>query len=189
VDTLIRSRGKIPESFLRGCGLPDAWIANLPALIGALDPIQFYSVFISYSHRDEDFALRLHADLQAKGIRCWYAPEELKVGDEIRDRIDQAIRVHDKLLLVLSEHSVGSEWVRNEVETALEQERKQGRTVLFPIRLDDAVMESEAGWVGLIRRRRHVGDFRSWKGHDAYKKGFERLLRDLKAESSTRTTE
>jgi uncharacterized protein YjbI with pentapeptide repeats len=41
--TPIRSRGKIPEAFLHGCGLPDAWIANLPALLGAMEPIQFYS--------------------------------------------------------------------------------------------------------------------------------------------------
>jgi len=35
----------------------------------------------------------------------------MKIGDEIRDRIDQSIRIHDKLLLVLSENSINSEWV------------------------------------------------------------------------------
>ena len=45
-------------------------------------------------------------------------------------------------------------------------------------------MEAEAGWAGLVRRR-HIGDFRGWKEHDAYQKGFARLLRDLKAEDST----
>ena len=147
-----------------------------------MDPIQFYSCFISYSSQDRDFADRLYADLQAKGIRCWLDHEHLKIGDEIRDVIEVSIRVHDKLLLVLSAHSVASKWVRNEVETALEKERRQRRPVLFPIRLDEAVMETEAGWAGLVRRRRHIGDFRGWKEHDAYQKGFARLLRDLKAE-------
>ena len=32
-------------------------------------------------------------------------------------------------------------------------------------------------------RQRHVGDFRNWKDHDAYKKAFDRVLRDLKAEA------
>jgi hypothetical protein len=89
--------------------------------------------------------------------------------------------VHDKLLLVLSKDSVKSEWVESEVEAAFEKERKQKRTVLFPIRLDDAVMETEEAWAAEIRRTRHIGDFREWKSHDRYKEGFARLMRDLRA--------
>jgi hypothetical protein len=90
--------------------------------------------------------------------------------------------VHDKLLLVLSEASVSSQWVEQEVETALAKEREQeGRAVLFPIRIDDAVLESEAGWPALLRNTRNAGDFTSWKDHDSYSRAFERLLRDLKA--------
>lgn len=66
-------------------------------------------------------------------MRCWFAPEDLKIGAEIRTGIDESILVHDKLLLVLSETSVKSQWVQQEVETALAKEREQGRTVLFPI--------------------------------------------------------
>jgi hypothetical protein len=40
VDTLVRSRGRIPEAFLRGCGVPEAWIEYLPALLGMMEPIQ-----------------------------------------------------------------------------------------------------------------------------------------------------
>ena len=82
------------------------------------------------------FAERLHADLEAKGVRCWYAPHDLKIGDRFRQRIDEAIRVHDKLLLILSEHSVASDWVESEVEAALEKERRRdGQDVLFPVRV------------------------------------------------------
>ena len=45
----------------------------------------------------------------------------MKIGDEIRPRIDESIRVHDKLLLVLSESSLASTWVKKEVETAFEK--------------------------------------------------------------------
>jgi hypothetical protein len=55
--------------------------------------------------------------------------------------------------------------------------------VLFPIRTDDAVMDTTAAWAADIRRTRHIADFRKWKDHDAYQQAFERLLRDLKAES------
>ena len=101
--------------------------------------------------------------------------------------------MHDKLLLVLTESSVKSAWVEKEVETAFEKERisggrleaggPKGRTVLFPIRLDDAVMEAGEAWAADIRRTRHIGDFRGWKEHDKYKAAFEGLMRDLKAET------
>jgi hypothetical protein len=70
-------------------------------------------------------------------------------------------------------------------EIKFETERKQRRTVLFPIRLDDAVMETDEAWAANIRRTRHIGDFREWKDHDKYKEAFARLMRDLKAEEKS----
>lgn len=180
IDTIYRSGGAIPESFLRGCGIPDRFILHARSLIN--QPIEFYSCFIGHSSQDQAFVESLYAQLQEKGVRCWFAPEDMKIGDRIRPRIDESIRLHDKLLLVLSEDSVASSWVEQEVETALEHERKSGRTVLFPIRLDNAVMEIETGWPALIRNTRHIADFSRSKDHDAYQAAFERLLRDLKAE-------
>src|SRR5258708_7035996 len=69
--TLLRS-GKLPTSFLRGCGLPDTLIEYLPSLIG--EPLQFYSCFISHSSKDAEFVRRVYADLQNRDIRCWFAP-------------------------------------------------------------------------------------------------------------------
>ena len=126
---------------------------------------------------------RLHSDLQDKGARCWFAPEDMKIGDRIRTRIDEVIRVYDKLLLVLSENSLASDWVEKEVETAFEKERERKTTVLFPIRLDETVMESKLGWAADVKRSRHIGDFTQWKDHDQYKTGFERLMQDLKVET------
>ena len=183
-ERTLRMSWPLPDAFLRSVGLSDQYIEYLPSLMG--EAIQFYSCFISYSSKDDEFARRLHADLQAKGVRCWFAKEDLRIGDKFRPRIDEAIRLHDKLLLILSEDAVNSTWVEDEVESALEKERmaKQGgeeRTVLFPIRLDSAVMETDAAWAANIRRTRHIGDFSAWKDHDAYQKSFERLLRDLKS--------
>jgi len=57
----------------------------------------YIGFFISYSSKDDDFAQRLHADLQHQGVRCWFAPEDLQIGDKFRIRIDESIRVYDKL--------------------------------------------------------------------------------------------
>jgi hypothetical protein len=159
--------------------VPEDFIVFMKSLVGK--PIGFYSCFISYSSKDQEFAERLHTDLRSKNVRCWFAPEDLKIGDKLRPSFDEAIRVHDKLMVLLSENSVSSPWVEKEVETAFEKEHREKRTVLFPIRLDDAVMETGEAWAADIRRTRHIGDFRDWKNHDSYKKALERLLRDLKA--------
>lgn len=179
IDTIYKSKGNIPEVFLLGCGVPEEFIVYMRSLVS--NPIDFYSCFISYSSKDGDFAQRLHADLQQKGVRCWYAPEDLKIGDKFRMRIDESIRIHDKLMVILSENSIRSPWVEDEVEAALEKERKQNKLVLFPVRLDDAVMKTDQAWAASLRRTRHIGDFRAWKDHDQYQKSFDRLLRDLKA--------
>jgi hypothetical protein len=150
------------------------------SLVG--QPFQYYSCFISYSNQDDALAQRLYADLRAKRVRCWFAPEDLKIGDEFRSRIDESIQVYDRVLLVLSEHSVKSRWVQKEVETAFEKEGKENRIALFPLRIDEAVMHSAVGWAADIRRQRHIGDFRQWNDHDAYQRAFSRLLRDLKAD-------
>jgi uncharacterized protein YjbI with pentapeptide repeats len=75
--TLQRS-GPLPLAFLRGVGLPDNLIDYLPSLLN--QSIQFFSCFISYSSKDQEFADRLHADLQNKGVRCWFAPHDMPIG-------------------------------------------------------------------------------------------------------------
>src|SRR5262249_58914496 len=101
----------------------------------------------------------LHADLQNRGVRCWFAPEDMKIGDRIRPRIDETIRLYDKLLLVLSKTSVTSQWVEQEVETALARERQQKITILFPVRIDNMVMTIKTGSPAMIRNTRHISHF------------------------------
>ena len=72
-----------------------------------------------------------------------------------------------------------SPWVEQEVETALEKEQREDRTVLLPIRIDQAVMDSQYGWAAHLRRTRHIGDFRDWTDSARYDEALQRLLRDL----------
>ena len=182
IDTLYRSHGQIPEVFLRGCGVPDSMIEYARSLVTAERPIDYYSCFISYSSADTALAERLYADLQAKGARCWLAPHDLTPGEVIVRGIDEAIRLHDKVVLLLSEAAVTSPWVAYEVNLATTREAREGRTVLYPLRLDDAVLTTAQGWAVMLRDSRHIGDFRQWTEYAAYQAVFGRLLRDLKAE-------
>jgi len=174
--TLQQSQG-VPINFWRGCGLPDALIDYLPSLSG--EAFQFYSCFISYSSKDQDFAERLHADLQDRGVRCWFAPHDLPIGAKILDGIDEAIRLREKVILILSEGAIASDWVEDEVTLAFEEERRRKEVVLFPIKLDETVMETNEAWASKLRAR-NIGDFTTWKDHDVYKMTLDRILRDLK---------
>jgi hypothetical protein len=51
--------------------------------------------------------------------------------------------------------------------------------VLFPVRLDDAVMTTSEPWAVKLRDQRNNGDFRRWRNADMYRSSVERLLRDL----------
>ena len=189
VDTLIKSGGKIQDDFLRGCGVPEEWIAYLPSLLGSMEPIQYYSCFISHSSKDKAFCSRLHSRMRDEKLRVWYAPEDMKGGDLFFDQIDRAIRVHDKLLLVLSKRSMESEWVVREVERARKREKAEGRRVLFPIRL--CSMKAIKEWervdadtgedIAKVVRGYHIPDFSGWKDHDSFEKGFADLMHDLRA--------
>lgn len=191
VDTLYRSQGSVPATFLRGCGVPDDLIAYLPSLLDSKQTVLFYSCFISHSHKDQEFCERLHSRMRDAGLRVWFSPEDIKSGRKLHEQIDQAIRVYDKLLLVLSEQSMASEWVATEIYHARQREVTEGKRVLFPIRLVDfdkirewRCFNADTG-KDMAREIREyfVPDFSNWKNHDAFEAAFGRLLDDLKAEA------
>jgi hypothetical protein len=205
IDTIYRSHGKIPEVLLRGCGVPDDMISYIKSIAGA---IQYYKCFISYSTKDQDFADRLYADLQNKGVRCWFAPHDIQGGRKIHEQLDEAIRLHDKLLLILSEYSMNSPWVKTEILRAQKRETEKNKEntnpggaglkgasgpskrVLFPITLVPyPALESWeypiSSGVDLAEeiRQYFIPDFSNWKDHDLYQAAFQRLVRDLKADA------
>jgi hypothetical protein len=190
IATLYRSKGIIPEIFLRGCGVPEEFITFAKALV--TNPIEYYSCFISYSTKDQSFADRLYVDLQNKGVRCWFAPHDVQGGKKLHEQIDEAIRLHDKLLLILSPHSMASEWVKAEIAKARKREIRDYRRVLFPIRLvsfetlrDWECFDADTGKDSAREIREYfIPDFSNWKNHDSYEEAFTALIRDLKALSA-----
>ena len=121
----------------------------------------------------QEFAERIHADLQAKGVRCWFAPHDIQGGRKIHEQIDEAIRLHDRVLLILSEHSMNSEWVKTEIAKASKRELKEGKRVLFPVRLvefetlrDWECFDGDTGKDSAREIREYfIPDFSNWKDH------------------------
>lgn len=69
------------------------------------------------------------------GVRVWCDVHDMGWGRELKGQIDRAIDVHDRLLLVLSDNSMNSQWVRGEIRRARQRERETKRRILFPISL------------------------------------------------------
>ena len=190
IDTIYRSKGKIPERFLRGCGVPENMITQMHSLAGAEDGIQFYSCFISYSSKDEDFARHLHGRMRDAHLRVWFAPEDMPGGKKLHEVIDEAIHSYDKLLVVLSEASLESPWVITELGKARNAERQSGKRKLFPVRLVDfetlrswTCFDADSGKDLAVEVREYfIPDFSKWRDHDKFEAAFARLLKDLRAD-------
>jgi hypothetical protein len=127
--------------------------------------------------------------MRSVGLRVWYAPEDMKAGKKLHEEIFGAIQIHDKLLIVLSENSMQSEWVMSEIRRARKVEREENRRKLFPIRLVsfDAIQkwecfDADSGKdLAVELREFYIPDFSDWRDHHSFEKEFAKLLRDLKA--------
>jgi len=145
------------------------------------------SCFISYSHKDEPFAKKLHSRMKKRKLKVWLAAEDLGDG-KIHDQLERSIRLHDKLLLVLSNNSMSSEWVKTEIRWAMEVAIKENVNKLLPIRIVE--MDSIKEWklfdsdIGkdLAREIREylIHDFSNWQDMKTFNRAFDRLMRFIR---------
>ena len=188
IEVLYKSGGNIPEDFLRDAGATEE-VIELARSIRCGPPIQWHSCFISHSTKDEGFARRLHSRMQQANIRVFYAPKDLKGGKKLHEQLFEAIQMHDRLLIVLSEQSIKSEWVMTEIRKAREQERRENTRKLFPVRLVDfntlrdwTCFDADTGKDLAVEVREYfIPDFSDWKNHDAFEASFAKLQSDLRA--------
>ena len=178
IDTIIRSNGKIPETFLREAGVSENFIQNMALLTE--EGLAYQSCFISYSGKDIEFVEKLHKDLQNQGVRCWLASGDMKIGDKTWDSIYHYIRMRDKVLLILSQDSITSNWIEDEVNGALAEENKRKMPILLPIRIDASDLANDMAWAEYVNKTRNILDFSNWKNHDGYIEVFDKLLEVLK---------
>ena len=72
-------------------------------------------VFISYSSKDAGLAHQLVEYLEQNGVRCWIAPRNIPSGRDYTDIIDVAIKGCNGIILIYSDHSAQSVWVKKEI--------------------------------------------------------------------------
>ncbi len=196
-NTIVLSKGRIPEAFLRGCGMSD-WevetvklynpdLANEEIIkiqykiydLRATQSIQISPLFISYSHADSSFVDKLDNYLNKKGVRFWRDVHHATAG-RLETQIDRAMRINPTVLLILSEDSLQSDWVEHEVRTARALEKEMKRDVLCPVALDDSWKKSP--WSKRIMEQvmeYNILDFSSWKDDDKFGNIFNKLIDGL----------
>lgn len=148
--------------------------------------LPFHSCFLSYSTEDKRFCDRLHGDLLAEGVPCWYFREDADWGEPVWDEIKRAIDRCDKLVVVCSRHSFSSGPVFAEIERALSREDAESKNILFPITISNFLYRDCKHFRKQRLLDKVVGDFRGWnRSHAKYDAAFRQLLTSLQAERSS----
>jgi len=193
VDTLYKSKGQIPDVFLKGCGLAD-WQIEFSKLhrpdltdgdivdilyrvrdLRANQPIQISPLFLSYSHEGANFVDRMETTLNEQGTRYWRDTHHATAGP-LEKQVDRAMRANDTVLLVLSNSSVNSDWVEHEVNLARQLEKEKKKHVLCPVALDDSwkTCSWEARLMEQIKKY-NILDFSNWQDDQFFSRQFQKL--------------
>ena len=91
-------------------------------------------VFISYSSKDKNVADNLCFKLESRGIKVWYAPRN--INGDYATNIANAIKRATYFVIILSENSLNSQHVLNEVDLAF---KGLPNNIIFkPLRIDTA---------------------------------------------------
>jgi hypothetical protein len=196
-STLKRSKGKIPEKFLRGCGLSDVDIeysiladpnlrkeeilAITSKVYGlrANREIQLNYIFISYSHKDGAFVDEMAKHLKEKGIRFWRDIHDATAG-RLEKVVARAMRLNPTVLLVLSKESLKSDWVEHETRLARGLEKELGHDVLCPVALDDGW--KDCTWPERLREQimeYNILDFSKWADEAEFGRMFGKMVEGL----------
>jgi TIR domain len=94
-------------------------------------------VFVSHATADKDrFVLEFATRLRSNGVDAWVDHWEMNPGDSLVDKIfEEGLRDCQAMIVVLSQHSIESKWVREELNAAVVKKIEKA-TRLIPVRLD-----------------------------------------------------
>lgn len=93
--------------------------------------------FLSHNSNDKAIARKLGGQLKLVGADVWFDSWELKAGDSIVGKVNDALASVDTVILVWSNHASRSDWVRAEMEAAITRALADRIFRVIPVRLDD----------------------------------------------------
>ncbi len=128
-------------------------------------------IFVSYSRNDKALVAPLVAALETEGWSVWWDPA-ITPGQEFDTLISRELDEAKTLIVVWTESSVDSRWVRGEARDGAD------RGVLVPVRFDNARLPIDF-------RAVHTTDLDGW-GEDRESEAFRSLCQALEAKLGAR---
>ena len=183
IDTICISERKIPADFLRCAGVPEKLIDYVQCIED--ESLRLPSCFICYSLKDQAFADKLRSSLEQNGVKCWLAPEALGCGDRMTPGLDPSRKGPYRVLLVVSEHSIGSRWIGAKLDRARQLELQHNQRCLYAVGLVNSEgvgrIESINGNAAIIAELKEfrIQDFSDWENEACYSSAFEGLMEDM----------
>jgi hypothetical protein len=126
-------------------------------------------MFLCHSHLDKPFAKKLARDLSRYGVRVWIDESEIQLGDSLIEKIREGIDRTEFFGAIISHNSVKSEWVKKELDVAMNKEIEGRRVKVLPLLIDKCEIP------GFLKGKLYA-DFTDIKGYDA---ALEMVLRKL----------
>jgi adenylate cyclase len=123
-------------------------------------------VFISYARVDKARVAPLVAAIEAKGWTAWWDPD-ITPGQEFDSQIEEELLAASAVVVVWTQTSVASRWVRGEAREAAD------RSILVPVRFDGARLPMDV-------RAIHTIDLDDWDENPA-NVAFQDLSRALES--------
>jgi hypothetical protein len=113
-------------------------------------------VFLSYSAKDRDTAIRIAEALEKRGVPVWY-DLSVPVGDSLGDYISELISASDYLVLLLSPHTMESKWVKYELDAALTKEMAARGITILPVLIADTEIPLFLQGIQFLDCRENIG--------------------------------
>ncbi|MBO7702998.1 MAG: TIR domain-containing protein [Solobacterium sp.] len=124
-------------------------------------------IFISYKSDEEEYAKRVRDVLEQNGISCWMAPDSIPVGSNYMKQIPQAIENCKAMIVLVSEKSQHSTWVKNEFSQAVSKDK-----LVIPYVIQDCPLEDEFAFSMSTMQQVFA-----WKDEEA---ALQRIVRDIR---------
>ena len=174
IDHRTLARASLPAAFLAGCGLAT----------GGAAPGVGPSVLIVSVEPDRELGERLKADLESRRWLTWLTHDaylqNFTFGFDFWYRMRQLIRMHERVVLILSEHSLrqdpAGDWGRWLKDAAEEEGRRRSTPYFFAIRLDERALQLQRTWLAELRDAGAMADFTAWRQAEGYQLALRQLL-------------
>jgi hypothetical protein len=97
-------------------------------------PVRTWNVFISHASEDKEaVTIPLAKALERAGLSVWLDRQELRLGDSLREKIDEGLANSQFGIVILSPSFLAKGWTRRELDGLFAVEDAAGRKVILPI--------------------------------------------------------